>query len=134
MATKELPKPAPSRREREVAALVADGLTNREIGARLFIAERTVDGHLEHIREKLGVNSRAQVAAWFVSQPHDGAKAVTAARVQGPPSNAVRTAVAVTALVTLVLASGAVVLWVLAPTGPIITTVVGSTTRSASLE
>jgi DNA-binding CsgD family transcriptional regulator/DNA-binding beta-propeller fold protein YncE len=57
-----------SRREMEVAALVAEGLTNRAIAERMFIAERTVDGHLEHIREKLGVNSRTQVATWFVAQ------------------------------------------------------------------
>jgi DNA-binding CsgD family transcriptional regulator len=53
-------------REREVAALVAEGLTNREIAQRLFISERTADGHLEHIREKLGVRSRAQITAWVV--------------------------------------------------------------------
>ena len=52
-----------SPRELEVARLVAEGLTNREIASRLFVSERTVDGHLEHIREKLNVNSRAQVAA-----------------------------------------------------------------------
>ena len=42
------------------------GLTNREIAQRLFVSERTVDGHLEHVREKLAVNTRAQVAAWVV--------------------------------------------------------------------
>lgn len=68
----ESPKAALTRREREVAALVAEGLTNREIATRLFVSERTVDGHLEHIREKLGVSSRAQVAAWYVAQPPQG--------------------------------------------------------------
>src|SRR4030088_2853194 len=57
-----------SRREREIANLVAEGLTNREIAARLFISERTVDGHLEHVREKLGVNTRAQIATWVTRQ------------------------------------------------------------------
>jgi DNA-binding CsgD family transcriptional regulator/sugar lactone lactonase YvrE len=57
-----------TRRELEVAELVAQGLTNREIAQRLFISERTADGHLEHIREKLGVSSRAQVAAWIVQR------------------------------------------------------------------
>src|SRR5713101_704754 len=57
-----------SRRELEVARLAAQGMTNRDIAARLFISERTVDGHLEHIREKLGMNTRAQVAAWVVRQ------------------------------------------------------------------
>jgi len=56
-----------SPREREVAALVASGLSNREIGKRLFIAERTAEGHLEQIRNKLGFHSRAEVAAWAVS-------------------------------------------------------------------
>jgi trimeric autotransporter adhesin len=57
-----------TRREREVAALVAEGLTNREIAERLFISERTADGHLEHIREKLGVRSRAQITAWVIEE------------------------------------------------------------------
>jgi DNA-binding NarL/FixJ family response regulator len=57
-----------SRRELEVAALVADGLSNREIHAKLFIAERTVDNHVQHIFNKLNFNSRAQIAAWFVRQ------------------------------------------------------------------
>jgi non-specific serine/threonine protein kinase len=53
-----------SPRERDVAALVAEGLTNRAIGERLFISERTVDGHVARILSKLGFESRAQVAAW----------------------------------------------------------------------
>lgn len=50
-------------REREVAQLITSGLTNRQIGARLFIAERTVDTHVGRILAKLGCASRAQVAA-----------------------------------------------------------------------
>ncbi len=50
-------------REREVAGLVARGLTNREIAACLVVSKRTVDAHLEHILGKLGYNSRIQVAA-----------------------------------------------------------------------
>src|SRR2546425_848889 len=57
-----------TRRELEVARLVSQGLTNREIAKRLFISERTADGHLEHIRDKLVVTTRAQVAAWVVRQ------------------------------------------------------------------
>jgi non-specific serine/threonine protein kinase len=53
-------------REREIAALVADGLSNRAIAARLVISQRTVDGHVERILAKLGFTSRAQVAAWAV--------------------------------------------------------------------
>jgi DNA-binding CsgD family transcriptional regulator len=53
-----------ARREADVARLVADGLTNRQIGARLFISERTVDSHVRRILNKLGFSSRAQIAAW----------------------------------------------------------------------
>jgi predicted ATPase/DNA-binding CsgD family transcriptional regulator len=55
-----------SQRELEVVKLVVAGMTNRQIAGRLFIAERTVDGHLEHVRQKLAVNTRAQIAAWTV--------------------------------------------------------------------
>ncbi len=53
-------------RERAVAALVARGLSNREIAIRLSIAERTAISHVEHIMNKLGLHSRAQIAAWAV--------------------------------------------------------------------
>lgn len=53
-----------TRREREIAELVAEGLTNREIARRLFISERTAEGHVEQIRNKLGFTSRSQVASW----------------------------------------------------------------------
>jgi DNA-binding CsgD family transcriptional regulator len=52
-----------SAREREVALLVADGRTNKEIAARLFLSERTIEGHLARIFEKLGASSRAAVAS-----------------------------------------------------------------------
>jgi non-specific serine/threonine protein kinase len=55
-------------REREVALLIARGMTNHEIALRLFIAERTVDAHVRHILDKLGARSRAQVAAWVGGQ------------------------------------------------------------------
>ncbi len=51
-------------REVQVARLIADGLTNGEIATRLRISERTVDAHLEHIRNKLGLRTRAQIAVW----------------------------------------------------------------------
>jgi len=57
-----------SRREREVAVLVARGLTNRQIADQLVIAERTVEGHLERIRGKLGLRSRTQIAVWVVGR------------------------------------------------------------------
>lgn len=53
-------------REREVAGLIAEGLPNREIAARLVIAERTAEGHVQSILNKLSFNSRAQIAAWAV--------------------------------------------------------------------
>jgi predicted ATPase/DNA-binding CsgD family transcriptional regulator len=56
-----------SRREREVALLVAEGLTNRQVADRLFIAERTAEGHVEQIRNKLGFTSRSQIAAWVAA-------------------------------------------------------------------
>jgi ATP/maltotriose-dependent transcriptional regulator MalT len=57
------PLAALSRREREVAALVAKGHTSRQIAADLFVSEKTVESHLGHIFTKLGVSSRAAVAA-----------------------------------------------------------------------
>lgn len=56
-------------RQRQVAALVAEGLTNREIGERLVITERSVESHVDRIRDRLGLRSRAQLAAWFASNP-----------------------------------------------------------------
>jgi DNA-binding NarL/FixJ family response regulator len=67
-----------TRREREIAGLIAHGLTNRQIGARLFIAERTVDTHVGRILAKLGCTSRAQVAAIVTA-----AAAVPTARASG---------------------------------------------------
>ena len=55
------------KREADVARLIAEGLSNKQIGARLFISERTVDSHVRSILNKLGFNSRAQVAAWMAA-------------------------------------------------------------------
>jgi DNA-binding NarL/FixJ family response regulator len=52
------------KREADVARLIAAGLTNRQIAARLFISERTVDAHVRAILTKLGFSTRAQVASW----------------------------------------------------------------------
>ncbi len=52
-------------RQREVAALVSEGCTNREIATRLGIDARSAEGHVERIRLRLGFRSRAQIAAWF---------------------------------------------------------------------
>jgi pimeloyl-ACP methyl ester carboxylesterase/DNA-binding CsgD family transcriptional regulator len=59
--------PTLTRRQREVAALVTEGLTNREIGQRLGIDERSAEGHVERIRIRLGFRSRTQIAAWWVA-------------------------------------------------------------------
>jgi predicted ATPase/DNA-binding CsgD family transcriptional regulator len=65
-----------TRREREVAKLVASGLTNRQIGERLFISWRTVEGHLERITNKLRVRSRTEVAMWAVERGLTSGQAV----------------------------------------------------------
>jgi non-specific serine/threonine protein kinase len=62
-------------REREIAVLVASGLSNREIAARLVISKRTVDAHVNHIFAKLGLSSRVQLTIWLrdrgASRPFD---------------------------------------------------------------
>jgi predicted ATPase/DNA-binding NarL/FixJ family response regulator len=61
-----------TRRELQVARLLAGGRTNKQIAAQLVIAQRTAEGHVERILTKLGFTSRAEVAAWVArSQPHD---------------------------------------------------------------
>jgi predicted ATPase/DNA-binding CsgD family transcriptional regulator len=54
-------------REREIAELVAEGLSNRQIALQLVISKRTVDAHIEHIYAKLGFSSRVQLANWLTS-------------------------------------------------------------------
>jgi DNA-binding CsgD family transcriptional regulator/sugar lactone lactonase YvrE len=119
-----------SRRELEVAALVADGLTNRDIANRLFISERTVDGHLEHIREKLEVNTRAQVAAWVVRQESGNAPsaavATPASRVVARPRLVAHPRMwTAAALVLALLAAGVGVLRLTAPPPLTIHTIAG---------
>ena len=53
-----------SAREREVATLIAQGLTNRQIAEALVITERTVATHIEHILVKLDFGSRTQIGVW----------------------------------------------------------------------
>jgi DNA-binding CsgD family transcriptional regulator len=53
-------------REREVAALLADGLSNGELGSRLFISPRTASVHVSNILAKLGMTSRTEIAAYAV--------------------------------------------------------------------
>jgi pimeloyl-ACP methyl ester carboxylesterase/DNA-binding CsgD family transcriptional regulator len=54
-------------RQLEVAALVSQGLSNREIGEALVITERSAESHVERIRTRLGLRSRAQLAAWYAT-------------------------------------------------------------------
>ncbi|WP_246868376.1 LuxR C-terminal-related transcriptional regulator [Saccharopolyspora sp. ASAGF58] len=70
-ATEESPTPMLTPREREVAALVAQGKTNKEIAATMSISRRTADSHVDHILTKLGFTRRTQIAAWITKQePH----------------------------------------------------------------
>jgi DNA-binding CsgD family transcriptional regulator len=55
-------------RETEIARLVAEGLTNREIAERLVLSVRTVEGHIDRALSKLGFHTRTQLATWFSSQ------------------------------------------------------------------
>jgi DNA-binding NarL/FixJ family response regulator len=57
-----------TRREREIAGLVAQGLTNRQIAAMAHISERTAETHIQHILDKLGFASRTQIAAWVAAE------------------------------------------------------------------
>jgi len=56
-----------AKRELEVSKLIAEGLTNKQIGAQLFISERTVASHVRSIMDKLGFNNRAQIAVWMTT-------------------------------------------------------------------
>jgi DNA-binding NarL/FixJ family response regulator len=60
-------------RETTVAALVAEGLTNREIAARLDLSASTVATHLDNVRDKLGMRSRTQIALWVAGKERLGA-------------------------------------------------------------
>lgn len=63
--TPPVPDTGLTRRELEVAELIASGMTNRQIAERLVISRRTAEGHAERILTKLGFAARSQVAAWF---------------------------------------------------------------------
>jgi DNA-binding CsgD family transcriptional regulator len=67
-----------SRREAEVAELIARGLSNKEISAALVISPRTAEGHVARLFDKLGFTSRARVAAWVAEQRASGPSAAHA--------------------------------------------------------
>lgn len=58
-----------TRREGEIAALVAEGLSNKEIAARLYVSEATVKSHMYRILRKAGVGNRTELSRWYYSQP-----------------------------------------------------------------
>jgi DNA-binding NarL/FixJ family response regulator len=59
-----------AQREDEVANLVAEGMTNREVAQKLGVAEHTVSNYLFRIYEKLGISSRVELALYVVRQQH----------------------------------------------------------------
>lgn len=64
-STPAIPAPGKlTKRERQVVDLIASGLSNKEIAARLVISQRTAEGHVAHILTKLGLTSRVQIATW----------------------------------------------------------------------
>ncbi|MEU8874112.1 LuxR C-terminal-related transcriptional regulator [Streptomyces javensis] len=74
-----------SRRERDVAELVMEGLTNRQIAARMHVSVRTVETHIRHIRTTLGLRSRAHIAAWVAQrQPKPPARLAPPAERRTP--------------------------------------------------
>src|SRR6267143_3457433 len=80
-----IPTQSLSKRELEVAKLVAQGLTNKEIARTLFISQRTAEGHVAQICNKLGFSTRSQVAAWAATS---GATAAAASTEVSPPTRA----------------------------------------------
>ena len=100
-------------REREVASLVAQGLSNREIAKRLFISERTAEYHVEQIRNKLGFHARSQIAAWTVAErqgiPASGevtASALPSRAREVPPGVRPRLKLAILGLILAVIGVG----------------------------
>ena len=57
-----------TRREQDVARLVAAGKTNREIAQELWLSERTAQNHVQHVLTKLGLSNRSQIVAWVTDQ------------------------------------------------------------------
>jgi DNA-binding CsgD family transcriptional regulator/sugar lactone lactonase YvrE len=118
-------------RELEVATLVAEGLTNKEIAARLFLSERTAEGHVEHIRDKFGFSTRSQIATWYTQTRASPAEAAAAPTASAPwrPSGAIaarpRRRTLVHFRVALVLAISAVVVisiaWLRSPSTSLVT-------------
>jgi DNA-binding beta-propeller fold protein YncE/DNA-binding CsgD family transcriptional regulator len=73
-----------SKRELEVARLVTQGLTNKEIASTLFISQRTAEGHVAQICNKLGFSTRAQIAAWAATIDARTVAPVTVPKAEAP--------------------------------------------------
>jgi predicted ATPase/DNA-binding NarL/FixJ family response regulator len=73
-----------TRRELQVAHLIAGGRSNKEIAAELVISQRTAENHVEHILAKLGFTSRAQVVAWVAASQADGKGRLDTLALQAP--------------------------------------------------
>jgi non-specific serine/threonine protein kinase len=71
-AVRAAPDTGLTRRQLDIARLIADDLTNRQIAARLFLSERTVETHVTNILNKLGLNSRTQISRWTAEQTEAG--------------------------------------------------------------
>jgi DNA-binding CsgD family transcriptional regulator/sugar lactone lactonase YvrE len=135
-----------TRREREVAILVGQGLTNREIAARLFISERTAESHVEQIRGKLGFHSRVQIATWVTAGSPGGGSAASSVPAVGRAGKTIaagptrprlsRRVVASSIAVVAVLVGGLALAyaWLSPPAtlGPRIVTVAGTGQRAFS--
>ena len=78
-AAKPRPQAVLTRRQLDIARLVADDLSNRQIAARLFVSERTVETHITNILNKLGLRSRTQISRWMADLNRPG---LTAAEEQ----------------------------------------------------
>ena len=70
-----------SPREAETASLVAQGLSNKAVAAKLMISERTVDSHVLNILNKLGIQSRTEIALW-VTRQQDSVPASALSRIR----------------------------------------------------
>jgi non-specific serine/threonine protein kinase len=79
-AVRAEPPAALTRRQLEIARLIADDLSNRQIAARLFLSERTVETHITNMLNKLGLNSRIQLSRWMADGHEQGVAASADAR------------------------------------------------------